>query len=96
MVQASDTGLKPFFGSLVSLIIVAPDSLPETVSLLVSAEKAPSTGDFQPLSIGGSDITIPAGRATEVPVGGIRAFRLEAGGATAADRTFQISAQLDV
>ena len=95
-VQASDLGLKPFFGSLVSLIIVAPDTLPETITLAVSAKKAPSASDLQVLSIGGTDITIPAGKATEVPVGGIRSFRLEAGGATAANRVFQVSAQLDV
>lgn len=69
------------------LLIIAPETLPETVKLAVERQADES---YATLQSGGSDITIAADKAVIVsPVMG-RKMRLEAGTAVAANRAFEI------
>lgn len=67
------------------LVITAPATLPETITVQVS-EDGGST--WAPLDIGSGDVTIAAGVELTIENHGWTAIRLVSGGATAADRTF--------
>lgn len=72
--------------------IVAPTTLPETVTVHAAAR---ATGLFQPYQQDGVNLTIPAAKTTvvrDVAKHGIGAFKLVAGAAVAAERAFEISA----
>lgn len=87
---------KVALGTLVDLIIYSPATLPETVSVQIAPIEAPGAGDWSVVYVGGSDVTLPAGRAIVVPVGAAAALRLLAGAAVGADRTFKARGQVDV
>lgn len=67
--------------------IAAPAALPETVTVEI-AER--SEGTFNTLQSGGVDITIAAGKAIVLTQMPYSVFRLHAGVAVAADRTFRV------
>ena len=74
----------------VGIHIVAPATLPETVNPMTA--KAGAGAVFGILQSGGTDITLAAGKATQITFLTGRQLKLKATGATAADRVFEISA----
>lgn len=76
---------------ITALLIVAPTTLPETVTVHATAALGGTYQPYQQLT--GTDLTLPAAKARKLdPVGHIAALKLIAGGAVAADRDFEISA----
>ena len=73
--------------SIWGLNIISPTTLPDTVKIHVSDIPA---GTFQVLQSGGTDITIPAGKSTQLDLLTIGALKLVAGSAVGADRDFRI------
>ena len=69
-----------------AIILQAPGTLPETVTVQVSADGATNFVDLQ--SPPGTDVTIGAGKGIVIDVGGFDALRLRAGSGVAADRDF--------
>lgn len=70
-----------------SLLIMAPAALTGTVSV----EVAPvAGGTYRTLQSNGADVTIAAGKATQITVLCGCAWRLKSGSAEGADRTFDI------
>jgi hypothetical protein len=70
-----------------ALAIFSPGTLPETVTI----EVAPVLGGtFVPLQSAGADITIPAGKATEITLLHAGALRLTAGEAVGGARAFRV------
>jgi hypothetical protein len=72
-----------------SLGIVAPATLPETVTVQV---KPHNDANFRALSSGGSDVTVGAGKAIALEFLPFEKIRLVSGVNAAAERTFQVSA----
>ena len=70
------------------LTFFPPGTLPEAITVHVSPALG---GTYVPLQSGGSNYTVPAGKATQVPVvaGGLK---LSAGSAVGADRVFTVMA----
>jgi hypothetical protein len=71
---------------LISLLFLAPTTLPETITIQLTDATG---GTFRTLQTGGADITIGAGKAvvvTDLPGGAI--LRLHAGVGVAAQRDF--------
>lgn len=71
-----------------SITIHAPDTLPETVTVHVSDSP---TGNFNPLSRGGADVTVPVGKSITIELLSWKAMKLVAGVAVAAARTFKVT-----
>lgn len=84
---------KVGLGTLVDFIVFAPATLAETVVVQISHLENPTSTDWVTVYVGGSDVSVPAGRAVVVPVGGAAALRLQADGAVADDRTFHVRGQ---
>lgn len=73
-----------------SITIWGPDTLPETVTVHVDSTE-PQATNFNPLSRGGSDVTIPAGKAFTIELISFKALKLVAGVGVAAQRTFKVT-----
>lgn len=71
-----------------SITIHAPDVLAETVTVQVADVAG---GNFNPLSRGGADVTIPAGKSVTIELLSWKAMKLVAGVAVAAARTFKVT-----
>jgi len=71
----------------VSVLIIAPATMPEAVVLQVAESPA---GTFTTLQTDGADVALAAGKATQLTVMGGAYWRLKAGGAAGADRAFRI------
>lgn len=84
---------KVGLGNLVDFIVYGPATLPETVVVQISWLESPSSSDWRTVYISGADVSIPAAKAVIVPVGSSLALRLQANGAVAANRTFQVRGQ---
>lgn len=69
------------------MVVLAPTTI--TGVITVEIEPVPGGSTFSTLSSGGSDITIPAGRAVVLTIVGFRQLRLASSAAEAADRTFR-------
>ncbi len=69
------------------LNIISPATLPETVNIYVSDIP---TGTFEMLQSGGSDITIPQAKSTQLDLVTIGALKLVSTAGVAADRAFRI------
>jgi hypothetical protein len=80
-----------------SMVIYSPSTLPETITIQAAPNTNPQAADWKTLQWQpGTDVTIPAGKAVNVPlVGGVKALRIHAGGAVAAQRDFQVIMQID-
>lgn len=75
------------------LEIIGPASLDGTVTVEVTTKRNPESTDWAAQQSGGSDVTVPAGKAialTRVPFAGLRLVSDAVGGETA-KREFQIS-----
>jgi len=87
-----------------ALVIYAPAALTGTVTLQVAPDREASERDqsgaaaaaivWATMQSGGSDITIPAGKALTLTDIGFRQMRLVSGSAEGADRTFKVSKQV--
>lgn len=88
---------KKFFGMSKAVTILAPDTLPETVTVNVAHNKAPAAADYNPLqqSPGGAALTVPADRAVPLPTTAFTSLALIAGVAVAADRVFNLVGTMD-
>lgn len=73
------------------VLILSPAALPETVTLQVSLDGA----TYVDLQSGGTDVTLPVGKGTQINNFIARYMRLSAGGAVAANRTFSLSISAD-
>lgn len=73
-----------------SCTIIAPATLPETVSVQVAIDDS----GWATLKTGSSDVQLEAGKATIILNGGFTALRLLSGSGVAADRTFTIGLML--
>jgi hypothetical protein len=71
----------------ISIIIIAPATLPETVNVKVARR---SSGTFTTLQTNAVDIVMAAGKATQITVLGGVNWKLVAGGAVAGARDFEI------
>jgi len=69
-----------------TFIIVAPSTLPETINIDLTVNSQAGL-----LQSGGSDIIIPAGRATQVLNVSGDSFTLRATASVAAERTFELA-----
>jgi hypothetical protein len=69
------------------VLILAPTSLPETITVLVSLDNT----TYVTLQSGGSDITIPQGKGTQINGFQARYLKLQAGSAVGADRVFGLT-----
>ena len=69
------------------ILVIAPATLAESVTVLVSTDNV----TYGTLQSGGSDITFPAGKATQINGFQCRYIKFQAGGAVAADRTFDLT-----
>lgn len=74
----------------VTLMLIAPNTLPESVTIRVRRVVAAATTEAGMLQSGGSDIALPAGRATVIDPLTAASIQLVAGGAVAAERVFQV------
>lgn len=77
----------------VALVVFGPSALTGTVTVQVEPTRAGT--DFLALQSGGSDVTIPANKATPIPVIAFRQLRLVSGSAEAIARVFTIEAQCE-
>ena len=85
-------------GSISTITVFAPATLPETTTIQVAHIDNPQAADWKTLTWqpGAVDIAFAAGKATNIPlVAGFRAMRIHATGAVAADRIFQLIIQID-
>lgn len=84
-------------GSLASMVIFTPATLPETVNVEVAPILSPSAGDWKRLQWQpGTDLVLAAAKAVNIPLtAGFRAFRLVAQGAVAAQRDFRVVGQVE-
>lgn len=87
---------KIALGTLVDLVVFAPSTLPETVTVQLSWLDRPATTDWRVAYVAGADVTVPAGKAVSVPMAAMKALRLQAGGAVAAARVFHVLGQADI
>ena len=71
----------------VSIIIIAPATLPETVTVRVARR---STGTFTVLQTNAVDVVMAAGKATQITVVGGVYWKLVSGAGVAADRVFEV------
>ena len=71
----------------VAILIIGPAALTAAVTLQVATTE---TGTFVPLQSGGSDITIPAAKGTQITMSTPGAMRLVSAGAEGAERVFGI------
>ncbi len=69
------------------LLVLAPATLPESVTLSVSMDNS----TYFTLQSGAADIVFPAGKATQVNGFLCRYIKMLAGGAVASDRLFTLS-----
>ena len=69
-----------------AIALQAPGTLPETITVQVSLDGGTNFAALQ--SPPGTDVTIAAGKAIVIDVGGFDAFRLQAGASVGADRVF--------
>ena len=69
------------------LLVLAPATLPETVTLAVSVDDV----TYATLQSGAADIIFPATKATQINGFQVRYIKMQAGGAVAADRTFSLT-----
>lgn len=83
------------FGHLVDLIIWA-HTLTNEVSLLVGQDEGMAIGDMEILTLAGTDFTITANRANQIPAAAYKSLAVQSAGAEAAARTFQIRGQEDM
>lgn len=91
----NNAGIRAALGALVDVIIYAPATLPETCTVYVSWDDSGSWSDMRQLKINGTEITVGAGDAAQVPCGAFRAIGITATGAVAGDRTFYIYGQVE-
>lgn len=92
------------FDDAEALVIYAPAALTGTVTLQVAPDRQASERDqslaaapavvWSTMQSGGSDITIPAGKALTLTDIGFRQMRLVSGSSEGADRTFKVSKQV--
>ena len=88
-INATDSNAVGALDDALSISIFAPSSLTGTVNLEVEPS---STGTaFVVQQSGGSDVTIPANKATTIANPSFRQFRLVSGSAEAASRTFTVT-----
>lgn len=80
-------------GSAVGILIAAPATLPESVSVQVLPA---GSSEWRVLQSGGVDVTVAAGKAIVLSPAPFNDIRLLAGAAVAADRTFDVDAQMDM
>lgn len=73
-----------------SITIYAPDVLAETVTVQVDSTEPVAT-NFNPLSRGGADVTIPAGKAITLELLSFKALKLVAGVGVAGTKTFKVT-----
>lgn len=72
-----------------SIVIYAPATLPETVTVEVAEN---DSGTFKPLQSNGTDVTLTAGKATPITNIGFGSMKLvSTSGNVAVDRVFTIS-----
>lgn len=82
---------KVLFGSAVDIVVFAPAALTGTVNPQFSPSEG---GTMETLQSGGSDVTLPAAKATSIGNFSARDMRIHSGSAEAADRAFIIRAVL--
>jgi len=73
-----------------SCTIIAPATLPETVSVQVAIDDS----GWATLKTGNSDVQLEAGKATIILNGGFTAMRVLAGSSVGADRVFTVGLML--
>lgn len=71
----------------VNLLIIAPATLPETITIRVTIDGT----TYGTLQSGAADIVLPAGKATQVQNVTAQKFKLVAGAAVGVDRLFHIA-----
>ena len=72
-----------------AITIFSPSALTNTIT--VDVEPSTTGSSFVTLQSGGSDVAIPAGKATLLSPSGFRQLRLVASGSEAASRTFSLT-----
>lgn len=86
--------LKILFGSCVGFTVAAPGTLTGTINVQVVPTEGSSS--WVTLQSAGSDITLPASKATPVDVGAFRDLRIHSSGAEGGQRDFDLTFQLSV
>lgn len=74
----------------VTLLIISPNTLAESVTVRVRRVVAAGTTLAGTLQSGGTDIVLPAGKATLIDPLTAASIQLVAGGAVGAERVFQV------
>jgi hypothetical protein len=79
------------------MIIYAPATLPETVTVKVAGKDSETNvTNMKSLYVSGADITIPAGKAVVIPSSSFGSLALSSGSNVAADRVFDVYCQEDI
>lgn len=91
----ASSNLTRLYGTMVDFLIESPALLTGTISVQVTTIDSPSGSDWRIVSVGGSDVTVPASRAVVVPVGAIRGIRVSSSATEGADRVFRAFGQLE-
>lgn len=86
---------KVALDSMAKVTIQGPAALTGVVTVQVAQVSPAADGDFVALQSGGADVTIPAAKATNLPVFTAKDLRLVSAGAEGAARTFLVTLQED-
>lgn len=91
-ISTLDPLARPGVGSSVGLLIAAPATLPETITVEILPF---GSATWRTLQSAGADVTIAAGKAVVIAPTPFADLRLHSGVAVAGDRTFDIDSQID-
>lgn len=81
-------------GAASDLSIYAPAALTGVVTIQVAPKYGDVAGNFRPLQQGGADVTLAAGKVTNVKLGAFGDLRIHSAGVEAAQRDFDLVFQV--
>lgn len=86
--------VRSTLGADTNLTIYAPAALTGVVTVQVAPKYGDVVGNFKPLQEAGADITLVAGKVTNVKLASIGDIRIHSAGAEAAQRDFSLVFQI--
>jgi hypothetical protein len=92
---ASTSNIIKDVGDAYAITIFTPATLTST-GITIGVEPTSSGTNFVTLQSGGSDVVLPAGRATIISPPAFKQLRLESSSAEGADRTFALTSHMAV
>lgn len=86
--------VRSTLGAMTNLTIMAPAALTGVITVQVAPKYADVAGNFRPLQEGGADITLVAGKVTNIKLAAFGDLRIHSAGAEGAQRDFDLVFQI--